>query len=68
MTHRDNLNAMSNKEFAEWLVWRFMGNANMYDRCQMMCPVAKRDCAGGRYGLKECAQLVADWLSKEAKA
>ena len=66
MTHRDNLNAMSNKEFAEWLVWRFMVEADMYTRCQMMCPVAKRVCPGGRYDRKECVQIIADWLRSEA--
>ena len=59
MTHRDELNAMSNGELGEWIAQRLRGFC-------ALCP-AFEHCY--KYETREtvwCSQVLADWLRAEA--
>lgn len=62
MTHRDELNALSNAEFAKW-VFTLMGG-----RDSKLCPVTGRFCRKRRWEEGQaypCPDIIADWLRVE---
>ena len=66
MTHRDELNALSNADFGTYL----MGLVLAVDPCRA-CPARKMNCINkehynSNWSGKNCAETIADWLRSEA--
>lgn len=63
MTHRDELNAMSNADMGKWL-FTLMG-----ERSTKLCPVESAFCRKRRKHegpAYPCSDIIADWLRAEA--